>query len=103
MKSRPVIPFVLLLLAAPAAAGREARSEGAARVYFRVSIPLGDLDLGTPNGRAELDARIERLARITCGSGVNSSAYDQSNVAECRSNFEASARNALRSRERGGR
>jgi UrcA family protein len=95
---------ILLLLAAAASAGSAAaasRAAAAAGEPFRVAIPVGDLDLASPAGRAAFDARVETLATRACAPRPYPAAYEPRSLERCRAGFRASAEAAAERRTRG--
>lgn len=57
-----------------------------------VSIAYDDLNLGSAAGRAALDARIERAARLVCGTAFINELDIASGVDACREDVIAAAR-----------
>ncbi|HEV2866747.1 MAG TPA: UrcA family protein [Allosphingosinicella sp.] len=93
--------YIICGLAAIAAnAGTPASAAQPAQVTageaFRVTIESNDLDLGTRDGREALLARFRAAARAACGAAATLSAYDHSNLIECRRPFELALHAALR-------
>lgn len=79
----------------PAAASRTAAPAGEP---FRVAIPIGDLDLASPAGRAAFAARVETLARRSCAPPAFPAAYDPESLSRCRADFRAAAEAAAERR-----
>ncbi len=84
-------PFLLLAAAASAAAAAAARSSEPAGEPFRATIPVADLDLATPAGRAAFAARVERLATLSCAPRPYPAVYEAKSLSRCRSDFRAAA------------
>ena len=102
-----MIRIALLLAAAaaasaasPAAASRTAAPSGEP---FRVAIPIGDLDLASPAGRAAFAARVAALARRSCAPPAFPAAYQPESLGRCRADFRAAAEAAAERRRHPGR
>ena len=98
----------LLLLAAAAAASAASpaaasRAAAPAGEPFRVAIPIGDLDLASPAGRAAFAARVETLAKRSCAPRAFPAAYDPESLSRCRAEFRAAAEAAASRRRQAGR
>ena len=77
--------------AAPAAAAPAApRGEP-----FRVSVPVGDLDLSAEQGRRALVERFRDYAGRTCAPRAYPASYDPASLRACRAAFESAAQSAL--------
>ena len=84
--------FAPLAIAAAVALGSAPADAGSA---FRVTIPVGDLDLTSPAGRRALLKRSRAAARRTCSPDHYPVVYDPKSLAQCRSAFDAAADAAL--------
>jgi UrcA family protein len=93
---------VAVVLASPAAAAAAAAASTVSDSPepFTVRIPIGDLDLGSDEGRDALRDRAEAAADRTCTRARFPAAHDPESVRACRSRFFEAAREAIAS---GGR
>lgn len=55
-----------------------------------VAVHYGDLDLGSPAGRAALNHRIRQAVRTACGEASSADLKGQNQVAACRAGLTAS-------------
>ena len=90
----------LLLLAAAAAPAAASSAAAPVGEPFRVAIPVGDLDLASPAGRAAFAARVERLAARSCAPRPYPAVYEPESLGRCRSDFRAAAEAAASRRGR---
>ena len=97
---RTLLLLVAAALAAPAAAG--SRAGAPAGEPFRAAIPVADLDLATPAGRAAFAARVERLATRSCAPRPFPAAYEPKSLSRCRAGFRAAAAAAAERRKPAG-
>ena len=79
-----------LASAAPAAASAQPRGEP-----FRVSVPVGDLDLTAEQGRRALVERFRDYAGRTCAPRAYPASYEPASLRACRDAFESAAQAAL--------
>lgn len=94
------MPRIFLLLAAAAAPAAPAAAP--AGEPFRASVPVGDLDLASPAGRAAFAARVETLATRSCAPRAFPAAYEPESLRRCRADFRAAAEAAASRRRRSG-
>lgn len=80
----------VLAAAPPAAADAATHGEP-----FRVSVPVGDLDLSAEQGRQAFAKRVRALAVRTCAPRPFPAAYDAASLRACRQAFEDAAQTAL--------
>ena len=91
-RNRISLAFAAAAALAAAASPAAAAPRGEA---FQVSIPVGDLNLATPAGRAALARRTRALAERTCAPRPFPASYEPASLRACHAAFQAAATAAL--------
>ena len=81
---------VLAVAAAPAVA-----ADTPAGPAFRVAIPIEDLDLTRPEGRAALIQRSRAVAKATCAPKAFPTEYDKESLRLCHAAFRSAVKAAV--------
>lgn len=90
------LSLALAPVAALAAAVSPATAAGApSGPAFRVSIPIHDLDLARPEGRAALLQRSRAIAKATCAPKAFPSQYDRESLRQCQTAFQTAVKAAV--------
>lgn len=83
-------PAAVLAAAAPAVA-----ADTPAGPAFRVAIPIEDLDLTRPEGRAALIHRSRAVAKATCAPKAFPTEYDKESLRLCHAAFRSAVTAAV--------
>ncbi|HYJ28964.1 MAG TPA: UrcA family protein [Allosphingosinicella sp.] len=90
-------PLLVAVAAVAVALGATTMTVGPAYAASAgVLVRHNELNLASAAGRAVLDARIERAARIVCGTALNIELDIAAEIAACRAATVAAARQQLR-------
>ena len=91
-----IVSLALAPVAALAAAVSPATAAGApAGPAFRVAIPIHDLALARPEGRAALLQRSRDMARETCAPKPFPNQYERESLRQCQAAFQSAVKAAL--------
>lgn len=95
--------FSLALAAAAALAAATPAAAADTGPAFRVAIPIHDLDLARPEGRAALLHRARAVAKETCAPKPFPNQYERESLRQCHTAFQNAVQAAIaRPAARGG-